>query len=221
MTPTAARTHVRLARRLAHLPNVAEAFAAGEISREHVAVIARACTPERLGAFDELEPAFLAAAQGSDPDGLRGVVKYACDALDGDGGARSDEDVFKSRRFFVSPTFDGVGMIDGLLDPIGTETLITALDAEMERDRRARTTNGRRPSAAPTRLCACAGWRSIAARSAVRATSSRTSRWSATSRRSPARRPSSYATSAPRRHMSVGCRRRRSSGSRATAPSAA
>ena len=65
------------------------------------------------------------------------------------------------------------------------ETLITALDAEMG----AIAANDGRTPTQRRRACAASDPRSIAARSAVRATSSRTSRWSATSRRSPARRP--------------------------------
>ena len=62
MTHGAAAASVQLARRLESLPATSEAFAAGAISRQHAAMLADACTPERAAAIVEVEPQLVAAA---------------------------------------------------------------------------------------------------------------------------------------------------------------
>ena len=60
MTHGAAAASVRLARRLESLRQTSDAFAAGAISRQHAAVLADACTPEREAAIVEVEPQLVA-----------------------------------------------------------------------------------------------------------------------------------------------------------------
>jgi hypothetical protein len=112
------------ARTLDAMPEVAEASSTGAISRHHVAVIARARTPERCDAVGR------------------------CDGIVAD--AASDEATHQRRRLHVSRSLDGMGILDGLLDPEGTEIVLTALDATMEHDRDphdTRTTAQRRADA--------------------------------------------------------------------------
>ena len=52
MTRPAAAAAVRLAVKLQQLPEMAATFAAGEVSREHVQVVARAYTRERAAEMD-------------------------------------------------------------------------------------------------------------------------------------------------------------------------
>jgi len=59
------------------------------------------------------------------------------DALDGDGGANSDDKQHRRRRAHLSKTFDAMGALDALFDPDDTDYLERALKAEMERDRAA------------------------------------------------------------------------------------
>jgi hypothetical protein len=70
---------VALARKVAARPDLAEAFASGEISREHAQVIADAFTPVRTDAL----------ARGRLPISHVGTYRGCpgTDALDGDGGA--------------------------------------------------------------------------------------------------------------------------------------
>ena len=98
------RSHVQLARKLEHLPVVAEAFGLGEISRSHAAVIAEAYTPERAAEISNVEPQLVAAAHDHTPSELGGLVRFVTDAIDGDGGAESDEAQHARRGYFMSST---------------------------------------------------------------------------------------------------------------------
>jgi hypothetical protein len=130
-----ARGHVELARKLEALPEVADAFGRGEISQRHAAVVANACTPERAGAIADVEAELVDVARQQTPKRLGGVVRYLIDAIDGDGGAVSDEALFERRRHHVSATLDGMVAYDGICDPEAGAIHTAAINAEMERDR--------------------------------------------------------------------------------------
>jgi hypothetical protein len=134
MNPGVARGHVELARTLADMPAVAEAFGRGEISRAHAQVIANAHTPERASEIGELQQPLVDAARAANPRELLGIVRHVTDAIDGDCGASSDEALRTRRRLHVSRTIDGMLAEDGLYDPEAAEIYLAALDAEMERD---------------------------------------------------------------------------------------
>ena len=122
---------VRLARRLAHLPETANAFEKGEISRQHVEMIAGPCTRERREMVQGIEPKLVAFAKLSDPVELRGAVKRMTDAFDGDGGASDDEAAVRKNRVNLSASFGGRGVLHGTLDAESTEIAISALEAMM------------------------------------------------------------------------------------------
>jgi Domain of unknown function (DUF222) len=86
-----ARGYVQLARKLQDLPEVAAAYEAGDISRGHATVIASVCTPERAEAISNAESQLVEIAREHTPHELSGVVRYLADAIDGDGGATTDE----------------------------------------------------------------------------------------------------------------------------------
>jgi hypothetical protein len=134
MSHGAAVQALTLARRLPQLPETAAAFAAGEISRQHASLIADACTPDRMRHISEVEGQLAEIARRVQPRELRTVVRRLTDALDGDGGAATDEQLYERRRLHLSPILGGMGLLDGSLDAEGTEIVATALDAEMERD---------------------------------------------------------------------------------------
>ena len=135
LTPAAARSAVKLSRALEQLPATAEAFGAGEISRAHAEVIARAATPARADEIVELEGAIVNAARTANPAELRQVVQRVTDALDGDGGAMAANAKFDRRYLHASVTFEGMVALDGLLDPEQGEIVLSALDAVMEKNR--------------------------------------------------------------------------------------
>ena len=130
-----ARGHVELARKLEDLPQVAAAFERGEISSRHAAVVANAYTPERAGAIADVETELVDFARQHLPKQLGGVVRYLINAIDGDGGAVSDEALFERRRHHMSTTLDGMVTYDGICDPETGAIHNAAINAEMARDR--------------------------------------------------------------------------------------
>ena len=144
---------LKLAETLEHLPETSAAFEAGEISRQHAAAIADACTIERIDALREVEPQLVELAREVKPKDLRAVVRRLADSLDGDGGAAEDEAQLARRRLHASVTIGGMVMTDGKFDPEGGEIYLTAIKAEMERDREKgdpRTPSSSKNAAAPT-----------------------------------------------------------------------
>ncbi len=135
MTPGAASGHVKLARKLESLPIVADAFAAGEISRQHVRVIADAYTPERETTLAEFEPVLVQTAQHVSPKDLHEIVRHATDALDGDGGAGADAEDHTRRRLHISSTIGGIAVLDAQFAADQAEIVTSAVNAEMEHDR--------------------------------------------------------------------------------------
>jgi hypothetical protein len=151
MTEGAARGHVELAHKLQVLPQVAAAFATGDVSRQHVQVIAKAHTPARADAFPQVEATLLSVAQTQDPSRLSQIVQQIGERLDGDDGRSADEQRYERRRWSNRKTLDGMGSGHYAADPESNEVILTALKAEMERDRRkdeSRTSEQRRFDAA-------------------------------------------------------------------------
>jgi hypothetical protein len=123
-SPAASRL-VSNGRALEHLPAVAAAFAAGEVTAEQVAVIAPIAKPEALAAAAEQDvdvPAMqadLAVVAATSPhDKLQDVVKLYLAALDPDG---PEPDPTEGRRLTIARHADGsvTGRFD--LDPVGGE----------------------------------------------------------------------------------------------------
>jgi len=134
MNPGVARGHVELARKLGELPELAEAFGSGEVSRTHAQIIASAYTPERVAELAELERPLVDAALEATPRELCHIVRYVTDAIDGDDGAANDEAVHARRRWHMSRTIDGMLKIDGLVDPEAAEYWEKAVNAEIDRE---------------------------------------------------------------------------------------
>ena len=129
-----ARGHVELARKLEALPEVAAAYRRGDISQRHATVVANSFSPERAGAIADVESELVDVAKQQTPKQLGGIVRYLIDAIDGDGGAVSDEALFERRRHHMSATLDGMVAYDGICDPESGAIHTAAINAEMERD---------------------------------------------------------------------------------------
>src|SRR4051812_35364182 len=123
LDPGDAHGHVTLARKLMSLTIVAEAFASGDISRKHARVIADAYTPARASELTYMETELVAAAIQFDPKQLGGFVRHLTNAIDGDGGAGTDQKLYESRECYLSETLNGVRDLNGRLDPIGGKIL--------------------------------------------------------------------------------------------------
>ncbi len=118
-------------------------------------VFADAYTNKRADALAAAEELLLDDALEHTPNEFSATVRYVIDSIDGDGGAKSDEDDFDARALFLSKTLGGRGDLRGNCDPISLDTIEAALDAEMARDHQAddpRTTHARRMDAL-TNLC--------------------------------------------------------------------
>lgn len=136
MSAGAARAALELARKLSDLPEVAAAFDEGAISRAHARVVADAFTPERADQLAAVERDLVDAARTHTPHELGALLRYLTDAIDGDGGAATDEARHERRRLHMSRTLDGMLATDGMFDAEAAEIHLAAINAEMERDRR-------------------------------------------------------------------------------------
>jgi hypothetical protein len=70
----------------------------------------------------------LDAARRLDPPALRKVVGHLCEVADPDAADQQTQRQHDRRWLWLSPTFEGMVAIDGLLDPEAGETLLTALE---------------------------------------------------------------------------------------------
>jgi hypothetical protein len=137
LAPSTATRRVRIARAMQAMPLAVEACAAGELSDAAVAILAsaRESHPE---AFGRCEEALLQAARTLPVPGLRSVVAYWQQAQDLDRAEREEDERFWRRRLHASPTIGGMVRVDGDLDPETGQTLLSALQAVMDADARAR-----------------------------------------------------------------------------------
>jgi hypothetical protein len=139
LSSTAASRLVRDGRALAHVPQVAAAFADGQITAAQVGVIAEAVTEENvarayaqdvdMAVFDQL---WAAVASQSPFDKLSTAVQAYRDALDPDG---PEPDPSEGRRLSIATHADGSvsGRFD--LDAVGGEKVQAALESIVQADR--------------------------------------------------------------------------------------
>jgi hypothetical protein len=130
MGHTDAHHRLRVARALHRgpLPGTAHALANGEIGYLHAAALTRATQALPPATTATAEPVLLDAARRLDPPTLRKVVGHLCDVADPDAADQQAQRQQDRRWLWLSPTFEGMVAIDGLLDPEAGETLLTALE---------------------------------------------------------------------------------------------
>lgn len=132
MSPQAAAQRVRVARQMAELTDTADAFAAGDISFEHAAVIA--ATAEDVGPeiARDAQQHLLPVAREVDPQRLRRVTSHLRHCLDPDGYLDDANRSHVRRYLHLSETMDGAFYINGRLDPEGGTMVRTALEPYMK-----------------------------------------------------------------------------------------
>jgi hypothetical protein len=126
----AAHEAVRTARALFRgpLPGTAEALVGGVISPAHARVLAQGTrqVPHQVAA--EAEPVLLEAARRLDPPLLRQAVGYLLEVTDPDGADAARERRHGRRGLWLAPTWDGMVMVDGLLEAEAGQIVRAALE---------------------------------------------------------------------------------------------
>jgi hypothetical protein len=121
---------VRTARALYRglLTGTAQALAEGTISPAHAQVLASGThdLPDHLAA--EAEPVLLEAARRLDPPRPRRVIAQLRLVADPEGVDAQAERQHQQRGLWVTPTWEGMVAVNGLLDPEAGQTLLAALE---------------------------------------------------------------------------------------------
>jgi hypothetical protein len=130
MGPGAASGVVRVARALFRGPLTATAHAltAGEISAAHASVLAHGTHDLPVQTAAEAEPVLVAAARRLDPPRLRRVLGHLQLVADPDGAEGRAERRHGRRGVWLSPTWEGMAALQGLLEPEAGQTLLAALE---------------------------------------------------------------------------------------------
>ncbi|MDQ1464963.1 MAG: hypothetical protein QOC73_1904 [Actinomycetota bacterium] len=129
LTAGVARSRVDVALMLQETPQVAKAFADGEISYAHVVMLTTTlkALPPELAA--EAVPVLVEAAKLLDTGRLAQTAKRLRHLIDPDGQAGIDERHYERRWLEVATTFAGTVAVNGLLDPESGAMFLTAIDA--------------------------------------------------------------------------------------------
>lgn len=151
---------VRAGRRLRDLPALAAAYAAGAVTPAHVGVVTGAVTPARVAKADEhgidlgtTDRILTGAAMTLGPEDTAQAVRRWVAGIDPDGTL--DDAAGLPRAFRLSSSTAGRTYLSGHLDPVGAETVHTALEAVMNGHRPAgdRRTRAERQGDALVELC--------------------------------------------------------------------
>src|SRR3954451_1552488 len=142
LSGTEAMTLVRAGRRLAQLPELEAAYAAGDVTPAHVHVVTAAVTPARVGRAAHAgidlrltDQILTDAARTLGPEDTAKAVRRWVAGIDPDGTL--DDAAGLQRTLRMAPSAGGRVYVSGHLDPVGAETVHTALEAVM---------NGHRPA---------------------------------------------------------------------------
>lgn len=151
---------VRAGRRLRVLPSLAEAYAAGAVTPAHVGIVTGAVTPARIAKaaeqgidLDRTDQILTEAALALGPEDTEQAVRRWVAGIDPDG--LLDDAAGLPRVFRMSRSTGGRTYLSGHLDPVGAETVHTALEAVMNGHRPAgdRRTHAERQGDALVELC--------------------------------------------------------------------
>ena len=130
MSPTAATSSVRTARAVFRGPlaQTGQALLAGELSLAHAQVLASGTQDLPAHTTAEAEPVLVEAARRLDPLRLRRVVGQLGRVADPEGADAQAERRHQRRGLWVSPTWEGMVALDGLLEPEAGQIVLAALE---------------------------------------------------------------------------------------------
>jgi hypothetical protein len=120
-----------VARHLAGLPMVAKAFAAGEMSLEHAAAVARLASKVGAEQLTAAQPTLVELARNAPPKQLRILCEHLAQLLDPDGDANDRKAQHRRRYLSAGRTLDGMVHLQGLLDAAAGDVVLAALTAAM------------------------------------------------------------------------------------------
>jgi hypothetical protein len=123
-SPTSTGVEVKRARRLRTMGHVANALAAGDLSADHVDLIAKANQPWRNASFADHEASLVEHCKTLRFRDARKVSDYWCNHADATGAEDRAERQRNAAHLDVSSTLDGTVVVNGVLDPIGG-TIVT------------------------------------------------------------------------------------------------
>jgi hypothetical protein len=118
-----------IARDLSSIAGADERFRDGRISFHNAAVLARTAAEIGPEAAAIASPALVDAALKVDPDRMRLIGRQLRHVVDPGGALAQALRDHERRRLTVNQSFDGVFLVDGMLDAEGGALLRTALDA--------------------------------------------------------------------------------------------
>jgi Domain of unknown function (DUF222) len=128
-----ANVELRRARQLRTMPATADAVAAGELSLDHVDLLARANRPLREAVFADHEPILVAECAKLRFADATKLVAYWCQRADAEAIEADAERQQAAAHLHASTTIDGDVVITGVLDPLGGAVLTAELN-RLERD---------------------------------------------------------------------------------------
>jgi hypothetical protein len=126
----AAHSAVRTARALFRGPlsGTAQALVYGELSVAHAKVVVDGTHHLPDHVVVAAEPVVLEAARHIDPPQLRRLIGHLVQVADPEGADRQAERRHARRGLWLSPTWDGMVAVDGLLEPEAGQTVLAALE---------------------------------------------------------------------------------------------
>jgi hypothetical protein len=148
---------LRVARHLDGLPQLAKAFAAGEITLEHAAAVATLVGQVGVEPVSPYETILLDLAREVPPAKLRVACAHVAQLLDVEGEDERAARQHRQRHLTAARTVGGMVHLQGLLDPASGDVVLAALRAAMPvpAEHEERTPAQRRADAL---VDVCAGW---------------------------------------------------------------
>ncbi len=110
---------VKRARKLRTMPHVAAALGDGELSSDHVDLLAKANQPWRTASFADHEEFLVEQCKTLRFRDARKMVDYWCNHADAVAAEDRAERQRNAAHLDVSSTLDGTVVVNGVLDPIG------------------------------------------------------------------------------------------------------
>lgn len=124
-----AKRQAELARGLDGMDDATDALADGRLGAEQAAALGRAARRGHLGSPDQVQKQLLGDATRSSPEQLNDKIRRAEQAADNDTLRRDENRAHARRRASCSRRDDGMWQLHALLDPVGGETVATAIRA--------------------------------------------------------------------------------------------